>query len=296
MKDVNSDPQKQTDTETETQRTESVSPEPLSVPLVDASEINPQQGVNLPDEKLLERRKRRHEMRNSMVGMESVQEHSGEEGDGMKTPRAAELEDDSNKTTPNVSDVTTTTAGKFDWSHKRQHSAEYTSSTRDPKTYKKQTSLPKQPFSLPALLPHTSHPHTSTPPSSLPHTSTQSSLLSSLSSIDSRSLLSRQTSFASSISPSLAELLVSGSPTVSMPDELYQLMLLWNGIKTAITQKRERLERIRDLWKSFETKKEEFVNFLTMAEERLREFCETLGKAMDIGVIQNQIETQKVWE
>ena len=81
-----------------------------------------------------------------------------------------------------------------------------------------------------------------------------------------------------------------------MPEDLYQLMLLWNGIKTAIGQKRQRLEQIRDLWKSFETKKEEFANFLTKAEGRLREFPNTIGQAMDMTVIQNEIETQKVWE
>ena len=73
-------------------------------------------------------------------------------------------------------------------------------------------------------------------------------------------------------------------------------MLLWNAIKTAIGQKRQRLEQIRDLWNTFERMKEEFVNFLSMAEGRLARFQETLGQAMDMGVIQNEIETQKVRE
>ena len=79
-----------------------------------------------------------------------------------------------------------------------------------------------------------------------------------------------------------------------MPEDLYQLKLLWSGMKTAIEQKRQRLERIRDLWRSFEEKKEEFVGFLARAETRLREFPVTVVQAMDLGLIQNEIETQKV--
>ena len=79
-----------------------------------------------------------------------------------------------------------------------------------------------------------------------------------------------------------------------MPEDLYQLKLLWSGMKQAIEQKRQRLELIRDLWHSFEEKKEEFVVFLARAETRLREFPVTLAQAMDFGLIQKEIETQKV--
>ena len=105
-----------------------------------------------------------------------------------------------------------------------------------------------------------------------------------------------QVSITSSITASLAELLVAGSPGASMPEDLYQLKLLWSGMKSAIEQKRQRLERIRDLWTSFEEKKEEFVRFLSRGETRLREFPMTLAEAKDLGVIQNEIETQKVWK
>ena len=101
-------------------------------------------------------------------------------------------------------------------------------------------------------------------------------------------------SITSSITASLAELLVAGSPGASIPEDLYQLKLLWIGIKTAIEHKRQRLERIRDLWKEFEEKKEEFLGFLATAERRLREFPQILAETMDLVVIQNQIETQKV--
>ena len=288
MKGVDSEPKTLPDTETESefngdQREDSASPEPLLSPVVAALEFNPPQGVKFNDEKVMERRKRRNEMRNAVAGMESVQEQSGEEdeGNGTETPHVAEEpEDDSTISTPRNSlhgDAATERkqqSGGFDWAHRRYHSVDH-------------TSLPKQP-SIPLPIPP--------PPSSLHQTSTQSSLLSSLSSLDlgSRSLLSRQVSLTSSVTTSLAELLEMGSPTASMPDDLYQLMLLWNGIKMAIGQKRQRLEQIRDLWKSFEEKKEEFVNFLTLAEKRLREFPETLGRTMDISVIQNEIETQKV--
>ena len=282
MKDVNTEANNETENQDrENHQPDLASPEPLPTPVIDSMEFNFQQGVNS-----LERRKRH--FRNSAVGMESVQEQSGEEdeeGDGMRTPRVTEQEaSDSNKNTLTHG----ATASQFNWSYERHHSMEPA-----PKQNQKPGSLPKQPFSLPALLSHASQPHISTPPTSLQDTSTQSSLLSSLSS---RSLLSHQISITSSITASLAELLAVGSPTASMPEELYQLMLLWNGIKTAIELKRERLEQTRDQWNSFEGKKEEFVNFLTRAEERLRSFRETLGQAIDMGVIQNQIETQKVWE
>ena len=257
MKDLDPDPQTQPST-AENQREDSESPEPLSAPMVP-------EDIKFSDENMMERRKQ-YEIRNAMVRMESVQERSGEE-DGTETPHEEELEDDSNKHTPRNSlhsDGAAATKGKhsssFDLPSRQPHSLDYPS------------------------LPH-----------SLRFTSRQSSLVSSFSSVDNgpRPLLSNQFSITSSITNSLAELL-AGSPTTSMPEDLYQLKLLWNGIKTAISQKRQRLEQIRDLWKSFEGKKEEFVNFLTMAEERLGGFQETLGQTMDMGAIQNEIETQKV--
>ena len=269
--------------ESETQREGSESPEPLAAPVVDSLDFNSPQGVKFNDENTTENRRRRREVRSAV--MESVQEQSGEEddGNGIETPHIGEeVEGDSNKSTPRNSlhsDGATATemkrhsgsfegkrhSGNFDWTHRRQLSAE-----------------------------HASYPRQQSMPLSIPQSSLLSSLNSSSVDYGSRSLLSRQVSLTSSITTSLAELLLAGSPTGSIPDDLYQLMTLWNGIKMAIGQKRQRLEQIRDLWKSFEAKKEEFVKFLTIAENRLQGFSETLGQATDMGVIQSEFETQKV--
>ena len=272
--------------ESEPQREGSESPEPLAAPVVDSLDFNSPQGVKFNDENTTENRRRRREVRSAVIGMESVQEQSGEEddGNGIETPHIGEeVEGDSNKSTPRNSlhsDGATATetkrysggfegkrhSGSFDWTHRRQLSAE-----------------------------HASHPRQQSMPLPVPQSSLLSSLNSSSVDYSSRSLLSRQVSLTSSITTSLAEFLVAGSPTGSIPDDLYQLMTLWNGIKMAIGQKRQRLEQIRDLWKSFEAKKEEFVKFLTIAENRLQGFSETLGHATDMGVIQSEFETQKVY-
>ncbi|CAI8007197.1 Dystrophin, partial [Geodia barretti] len=290
----NIDPSTNTETEAHCneagrERSNSPSPPPLSVPLEDSGEFNPQQGVNHVD---LSPERRRRQFEN-WTGMESVQEQSGEEEeeDGSATPHVPEHNDNHSNKSTLLHTATKKTQKTLD--NRRQLSMETTSS--NPKLSE---CFPKQP-SLPLLLSHTSLPHgLPTPPSSLSssmqHTPPMS-LLSSFSSFDngSRSLLSRQVSITSSITASLAELLVAGSPGASMPEDLYQLKLLWSGMKTAIEQKRQRLERIRDLWRSFEEKKEEFVGFLARAETRLREFPVTVAQAMDLGLIQNEIETQK---
>ena len=166
----------------------SPSPAPLSAPLEDSGEFNPQQGVNSSIDRSPERRRKRFE---NWSGMESVQEQSGEqdEEDGTETPRIPEHDVHSNKSTPSH----TGTKATLKTLERRQLSMETTSST--PKVSDR---FPKQ-HSLPFLLSHASLPQgLPTPPSSLSSSTTQQtppqSLLSSLSSVgnSSLSLLSRQ--------------------------------------------------------------------------------------------------------
>ena len=184
MKDVDFDPKTRPDIETESQFNDDQR-DGSSSPITPMVEFNPQQGVN---DKSIDRRMQR-------FGMESVQEQSGEEdgGNGMETPHVPELKDDFNKSSSHHSNnVTTATNTKFDWSN-RYHSIEGNSSSPN----QTRRFPPKQP-SLPIFLTQASVPHT--PSSSLTHSSTQptlltqTSLLSSLSSIDygHSSLLSRQ--------------------------------------------------------------------------------------------------------
>ena len=180
-----------TETESQDRREQSSSSAvpPITGSFEDSLEFNPSEGVSVvaPDDKAAERRKRRFD---NWSGMESVQEHSGEEneGNGTETPHIPETEDNPNRSTPQQ-DIATATP--TDWSQRRQLSMETTPSAKLSETISKQPSLP-------LLLSHTSLPHgIPTPPSSLTsmqYTPTQSSLLSSLSSVDygSRSLLSRQ--------------------------------------------------------------------------------------------------------
>lgn len=101
----------------------------------------------------------------------------------------------------------------------------------------------------------------------------------------------KQSDSQSTISASLSQMV---SPTSSMPDELYQLSILWNGMWTTLTQKRRKLESTLSIWRAFESKKEAFCNFLTKAEERMSSFFETLSSAKDLTVMQTEIMEQKV--
>ena len=101
----------------------------------------------------------------------------------------------------------------------------------------------------------------------------------------------KQSDSQSTISPSLSQM---ASPTSSMPDELYQLSILWNGIWTTLTQKRQKLESTLGIWRAFEAKKEAFYNFLTKAEERMSSFFVTLSSVKDLTVMQAKIMEQKV--
>ena len=138
-----------------------------------------------------------------------------------------------------------------------------------------------------------------TPPLPIPHTSPSQPFgvpPQNITGIDHtpRHRLSPQTSVTSSITPSLSELLNAGSPSGSIPDDLYQLTTLWNGIKTALTHQRQRLVQIQDTWRKFDKKKEEFVSYLSVAEERVGRFFDELKKAKDFSVIQRDISEQKV--
>ena len=46
------------------------------------------------------------------------------------------------------------------------------------------------------------------------------------------------------------------SPSALMPDELYQLFILWNGVWTTLYQRCQGLESVQDIWRAFESRKE----------------------------------------
>ena len=260
------------------------SPELLSTPVADPSDLSSPYGVKFLDENSLERRRRRREIR-SAIGMESVIELNEEdEGSGTKTPNAVDGDLDSNSSTPRY--LMRGEGAAAMESIKRSSSVDQISKRLElvnSRNFSHQTS--------PVSIPHPSHPHPS--PSSITTSTPQS--MTGLE-LGQRPKMSPQTSITSSITPSLSEFLAAGSPTNSIPDDLYQLMTLWNGTKAAVHQQRQRLERIQELWKTFEGRKEEFLNFLSKAEQRLGRFFEELGKAKDIGVIQSEITVQKVRE
>ena len=48
------------------------------------------------------------------------------------------------------------------------------------------------------------------------------------------------------------------------------------------------------VWKHFETKKEEFCNFLSKVEVRVSSFYKTLSECKDLTVVQTEITAQQV--
>lgn len=84
------------------------------------------------------------------------------------------------------------------------------------------------------------------------------------------------------------------SPATPMSEEHYQLSLLWRTIWTCLLQQRERLEATQERWKCFEGKKEEFVKFLSRAEERMAFFLRVIANTRNFGVIQTEMVAQKV--
>ena len=95
----------------------------------------------------------------------------------------------------------------------------------------------------------------------------------------------------SSISPSLSQMT---SPTSLLPDEIYQLTILWRGIWTMLNQRRQQLEAIRDIWGAFESRKEAFSSCLVKAEDRLSSLFTTLSGSKDLAVIQAEFTAQQV--
>ena len=84
------------------------------------------------------------------------------------------------------------------------------------------------------------------------------------------------------------------SPSSPIPDELYQLSVLWNGIWTILTQRLQGLESAQDMWRAFESRKEAFCGFLANAEERVSSFFKVLSTAQDLSVMQAEVVAQKV--
>jgi len=84
------------------------------------------------------------------------------------------------------------------------------------------------------------------------------------------------------------------SPSSLMPDELYQLFILWNGVWSTLNQRSQSLESAQDIWRAFESRKESFSNFLVKAEERMASFFKVLSSAKDLTVMQAEVTAQKV--
>ena len=76
-----------------------------------------------------------------------------------------------------------------------------------------------------------------------------------------------------------------GTPGSPIPDDIYQLAVLWKGIWSGLLQQKRRLEAVQDAWKAFEDKKEVFVNFLTKAEERMQSVLKVLNSTKDLAVM-----------
>ena len=76
-----------------------------------------------------------------------------------------------------------------------------------------------------------------------------------------------------------------GTPGSPIPDDVYQLAILWKGIWSGLLQQKKRLEAIQEAWKAFEDKKELFVNFLTKGEERLQSVFKVLSTTKDLAVM-----------
>lgn len=84
------------------------------------------------------------------------------------------------------------------------------------------------------------------------------------------------------------------NPMPALSEEHYHLMLLWKGIWMVLVRERARLESIRERWKNFESKKEEFCKFLFRSEERMASFFRVIGSTKNLGVVQAEMMTQKV--
>ena len=85
-----------------------------------------------------------------------------------------------------------------------------------------------------------------------------------------------------------------GTPSSPIPDDVYQLAVLWKGIWSGLVQQKKRLETIQEAWKAFEDKKEVFVNFLAKAEERVQSVFKVLGTTKDLAVMNAEFGAYQV--
>ena len=80
-----------------------------------------------------------------------------------------------------------------------------------------------------------------------------------------------------------------GTPGSPIPDDVYQLAILWRGIWSSLVQQKKRLEAVQDAWNTFEGKKEAFVNFLAKAEEKMQSVFKVLGSTKDLAVMNTEL-------
>ena len=85
-----------------------------------------------------------------------------------------------------------------------------------------------------------------------------------------------------------------GTPDSPIPDDVYQLAVLWKGIWSGLLQQKKRLEAIQEAWKAFEDKKEVFVNFLAKAEERVQSVFKVLSTTKDLAVMNAEFGAYQV--
>ena len=87
---------------------------------------------------------------------------------------------------------------------------------------------------------------------------------------------------------------MDSSSISAISEDHYHLMLLWKGIWMMLTRERSRLESIKERWKNFEAKKEDFCKFLFRSEERIASFFRVIASTKNLAVMQTEMMTQKV--
>lgn len=80
----------------------------------------------------------------------------------------------------------------------------------------------------------------------------------------------------------------------ALPEELYQLSILWVGVWAGLNQLKDHLDTIQEAWRAFETEKESLCSLLQRLEEKAATFLTTLTTARDLSVVQEEIAAQKV--
>ena len=110
--------------------------------------------------------------------------------------------------------------------------------------------------------------------------------------VDKSRILSRLSSVPEPLNHILKNM--DSGPIPPISEEHYHLMLLWKGIRTVLVQERARLESIRERWKNFDSKKDEFCKFLFRSEERMASFFRVIGSTKNLAVVQTEMMAQKV--